>query len=261
MPEGSGRPGRVDVELEWGVAGARLLAGRCDVLVVVDVLSFTTSLTVAAARGVTVWPFGSDPGSDLGGDPRSTGPGGGAEALAEAVGARLAHGRSASGGPTLSPASLLDLPAGSRLVLPSPNGSAIAHAAVAEGLPVLGASLRNAAAVARRLAGRPGDGLRVGLMPAGERFGDGTLRPCYEDLLGAGLVLARLTDLGVLGHLTPLAAVARAAVADPLPLAACPSGVELLERGFARDVELAGEVDVDDVVPVLVDGRFVPEPV
>ncbi|MGN6330174.1 MAG: 2-phosphosulfolactate phosphatase [Motilibacteraceae bacterium] len=246
MPDGAGA--LLDVELEWGPSGARLLAGRCDVLVVLDVLSFTTSLTVAAARGVTVWPYGSDlrgRGAD------------GAEALAVAVGAQLAHGRSASDGPTLSPASLLELPAGSRLVLPSPNGSAIAHAAVVDGTAVVGASLRNAAAVARWLVARPGR--RVGLVPAGERHGDGTLRPCYEDLLGAGTLLARLAALGALGVVSPLAAAARAAATEPLPLTFCPSGVELVERGFARDVELAEQVDVDDVVPVLVDGRFVPQ--
>ncbi|HEU4676051.1 MAG TPA: 2-phosphosulfolactate phosphatase [Motilibacteraceae bacterium] len=247
MPEGTGT--LLDVELEWGPAGARLLAARCDVLVVVDVLSFTTALTVAAARGVTVWPYGSDVRG---------GAAGGAEALADAVGAQLAHGRSASGGPTLSPASLLHLPEGSRLVLPSPNGSAIAHAAVADGATVVGASLRNSAAVARWLVAREGR-QRVGLVPAGERHGDGTLRPCYEDLLGAGTLLGRLAELGALGAISPLAAAARAGAAEPLPLASCPSGVELVERGFARDVELAGQVDVDDVVPVLVDGRFVPE--
>jgi 2-phosphosulfolactate phosphatase len=247
VPEGAGT--LLDADLAWGPSGARLLAGRCDVLVVLDVLSFTTALTVAAARGVTVWPYGSDA--------RGSGAGG-AEALADAVGAQLAHGRSASGGPTLSPASLLDLPAGSRLVLPSPNGSAIAHAAVADGTAVVGACLRNAAAVARWLAARAG-GRRVGLVPAGERHGDGTLRPCYEDLLGAGTLLARLAGLGALGAVSPLAAAAHVAAVDPLPLASCPSGVELVERGFARDVELAGQVDVDDVVPVLADGRFVPE--
>lgn len=253
MPEPSPERAQVDVELEWGPSGARLLGARCDVLVVVDVLSFTTSLTVAAARGVTTWPFGTESHRDS----RSTG--GSAEALAEAVGAQLAHGRSASGGPTLSPASLLDLPAGSRLVLPSPNGSAIAHAAVADGITVVGACLRNAAAVARWLAARAVSAPRVGLVPAGERFGDGTLRPSYEDLLGAGTLLARLSDLGALGEVSPFTAAARAVALEPLPLACCPSGVELVERGFARDVELAGQVDVDDVVPVLVDGRFVPE--
>src|SRR5688500_16442348 len=38
---------------------------------------------------------------------------------------------------------------------------------------------------------------------------------------------------------------------------ACASGCELVERGFVRDVELAAELDVGALVPVLVDGYLV----
>src|SRR2546423_1644490 len=44
------------VALEWGPIGAKVLAERSDVIVVVDVLSFSTSVTVAAERGAKVWP-------------------------------------------------------------------------------------------------------------------------------------------------------------------------------------------------------------
>jgi len=37
----------------------------------------------------------------------------------------------------------------------------------------------------------------------------------------------------------------------------CASGAELVERGFAEDVQIASEVDSSSVVPVLVEGRFV----
>ena len=42
---------------DWGLSGARAISVGCDVAVVVDVLSFTTTLTVAADRRVTVFPF------------------------------------------------------------------------------------------------------------------------------------------------------------------------------------------------------------
>ena len=45
-----------DARLEWGIAGARVLAGACRVIVVVDVLSFTTAIEVAAGRGAVVFP-------------------------------------------------------------------------------------------------------------------------------------------------------------------------------------------------------------
>ena len=44
------------VALEWGPVGARTLAETNDVVVVIDVLSFSTSLTVAVERGAKVWP-------------------------------------------------------------------------------------------------------------------------------------------------------------------------------------------------------------
>jgi hypothetical protein len=45
-----------DARLEWGRAGARVLAGVCRVIVVVDVLSFTTAIEVAVGRGAVVFP-------------------------------------------------------------------------------------------------------------------------------------------------------------------------------------------------------------
>ena len=94
-------------------------------------------------------------------------------------------------------------------------------------------------------------------MPAGEQWGDGSLRPAYEDLVGAGAVVDRLAgrDPGV--RLTPEAEVAAMAFRALRPLELCPSGAELVERGYAEDVRIASEVDVSNAVPVLVEGRFV----
>lgn len=225
------------VDLAWGVPGARYLAERSDVLVVVDVLSFSTAVSIAVERGALVWPyeFGSD----------------GAELFAREVDAELARGRSVSQGPTLSPHSLLDLQPGARLVLPSPNGSTVSRAALTTGLPVASACLRSAGATARWLARYR----RVGVVAAGEQWVDGSLRPAYEDLVGAGAVVA---GLGEKGHRrSPDAAAAAEAARRPRPLAECMSGVELVDRGFARDVELAQERDVTGTVAVLTSGRFV----
>ena len=45
------------VRLEWGPTGAMALARAVDVAVVVDVLSFTTTVTVAVDRGITFFPY------------------------------------------------------------------------------------------------------------------------------------------------------------------------------------------------------------
>jgi hypothetical protein len=50
--------GLTRVALEWGAAGARSLVEGTpdDVIVVVDVLSFSTSVVLACEKGATVWP-------------------------------------------------------------------------------------------------------------------------------------------------------------------------------------------------------------
>jgi 2-phosphosulfolactate phosphatase len=229
----------VTVALEWGPVGARTLAERSDVIVVVDVLTFCTAVTVAVERGTKVWPHS-------GGEQ--------AQVLARQIDAVLAGNRSSHEGPTLSPASLLELEPDARLILPSPNGSSIAHAAVSGGVPVVAACLRNAAAVARHVRGAG----RIGLVPSGEQWGDGSLRPCYEDWVGAGAVVDRLVALDPAVELSPEAEAAALAFRGLRPLETCPSGQELVERGFAEDVRIAAEVDATSVVPLLVDGCFVP---
>jgi 2-phosphosulfolactate phosphatase len=234
------------VRFAWGAAGAARAGGR-GVLVVVDVLSFTTAVSVAADRGVAVFPAA---------------PGERAVALARDVHAELAVGRSevTDAHPwSLSPAALRAARAPAGLVLPSPNGSAIA--AAAEGV-VVAACLRNASAVAAwvgRRAGSPEEPVTV--IAAGERRPDGSLRHALEDLLGAGAVLSALARHGASAE-SPEAARARAAyereppesVPDAVRRSA--SGVELAEEGFGEDVEVAVELGAGTVVPVLTEGAF-----
>lgn len=222
------------VRLDWEVAGARRLAACSDVVVVCDVLSFSTAVSAATAHGVTVFPH---PWRD------DT-----AEARAAELRARLAGDRSQP--ISLSPASLVALEPGTRVLLPSPNGAACCLAAADAGATVLVGCLRNAPAVAAWLAGVPGD---IGLVAAGERWPDGSLRPAYEDWVGAGAVAGLLAG----GRLTAEAEAAALAAATRRPLTEVASGIELVERGFAVDVAMAEDYAVDDLVSRLVDGRFV----
>lgn len=233
---------------DWGLAGAAELGHSCAVLVVVDVLSFTSALDVAVSRGIRVHPFPWD---------------GQAAAYAERLGAAVAVRRqslSAEHPWSLSPASMMRAPVVHDLVLPSPNGSAICAAASATGLPVVAACLRNASAVVRwlRQSGYGSAGRPIGVIAAGERWPDGTMRPCVEDLVGAAMVLDGLTD--VAGGLSVEAAVTLAALAA-LPDAAaavrgCVSGRTLVTRGFPEDVDVAVEIDASSTVPVLENGAF-----
>lgn len=237
------------VRLEWGPTGGAAIAAGADVAVVVDVLSFTTTLSIAVGRGTRVFPFAWK-------DER-------AAAYAAERDAVLAVGRLEARAldrpvPSLSPAQLLAAEPVERLVLPSPNGSTICAALHRDGRgpTVVGASLRNRSAVASWLAPRVAAGATVALVPSGERWPDGALRPAVEDLWGAGAVLARLAELVPGAALSVEAEQARSAyalVADRLAevLAACASGRELATADFAADVVAASQLDADDVVPLL----------
>jgi 2-phosphosulfolactate phosphatase len=234
-----------DLRFEWGASGAGAVAPGAAVVVVVDVLSFTTTLSLAVEHGIAVLPR----------------PWGDHQRVAAEHDATLAVGRSRArpGEISLSPQTLVDPPAGvRRLVLPSPNGSAISSALAAGGATVVGAALRNARAAAawvRRAAG----GRPVAVIAAGERWPDGSLRPAVEDLWGAGAVIDALAGER---SLSPEATVARMAygsvagsVSDLLPRTA--SGLELGRIGFGGDVALALRESVSEAVPVLRDGWFV----
>jgi 2-phosphosulfolactate phosphatase len=117
---------------------------------------------------------------------------------------------------------------------------------------VVAGCLRNAAAVARRVAGLR----RVGLVPAGERWSDSSIRFAYEDLVGAGAIVVRLRSLVPDIVTSPETDAAALAFEHCRPLADTASGKELIVRGFGADVRLAGEVDASDIVPVLSNGCF-----
>ena len=236
------------VRMDWGLDGAAAIGG-VDVAVVVDVLSFSTCVCVAAETGIVVLPYGS---ADHG-----------AAAYAAERDAALAVGRSDAGPGqiSLSPATIRAARGVERLVLPSPNGSTIAAHLKGCGGSVVAGCLRNADAVARWLTDRLGaDGGTVGVVAAGERWPGGRLRPAVEDLWGAGAVVSALLCAGWTRP-SPEAATAaaafRAARGDlPARLLECASGAELVALGFSGDVALAAEVDTSRAVPLLGEAGF-----
>jgi 2-phosphosulfolactate phosphatase len=223
---------------EWGAHGVRQLAKISDVLIVVDVLSFSTAVDIAVSNGAVVFPYGSR-------DER-------VEDYARAKSAHVAEKVRTQSGFSLSPASLRQVPSGYRLVLPSPNGAALSLGGC--GVVTFTACLRNASAVAhaaRQL------GFTFAVIPAGERWPDGSLRPAIEDWIGAGAVLSALP-----GRPSPEAAMAIAAFESVAKLCGrvlegSSSGKELIDRGFGEDVALAAECDASTIAPRLQDGGFV----
>ncbi|MDH6484590.1 2-phosphosulfolactate phosphatase [Streptomyces sp. SAI-127] len=251
------------VRFEWGPAGASRLASATACLVAVDVLSFTTAVSVAVDRGIRVLPF-RWPGGPVSEAERS-GAAQAATAYARQSGARLASHRHTVTPETpwsLSPAHLRAAPFVARLVLPSPNGAAIATAAP-PGVRVVAACLRNITAVGTWLTshdyGTPEH--PVAVIAAGELWPDGSLRPALEDLLGAGALVSALCSQGA-GPLSPEAAAAKANYEGTADLAhtvaTSASGRQLAAMGFVEDVAIATEEDASALVPVRDgDGSFV----
>lgn len=223
----------------WGLHGLQALATACDVLIIVDVLSFSTAVNIAVERGAWVYPCA-----------------GTMEQCAEVAQQHGAHLARKSGSTyALSPQTLLTITPGTKLVLPSPNGSTLSLAV--RDTPMLAGCLRNAAAVARVAQQF---GATIGVIAAGERWHYAPpmpLRPALEDMIGAGAIIHALP-----GHLSPEAAAMRAVFAqcrDKLltSLQQCGSGVELRHKGLAQDILLAADLDSSQTVPILREGRYV----
>lgn len=215
--------------MEWGEHGA---ASVSETTVIIDVLSFSTSCTLAVEHGIAVYPF---PHTDL------------AQSFGRATGIEVAgKRRDFAARYTLSPTSFTKPAETEHLILPSPNGSRLSLLSM--GNSIIIGCLLNAQAVAASLTARGGD---VMLVPAGERWPDDTIRFALEDYLGAGAILQHLAC-----DKSPEAMVCEAAfvaVQNRLleTLLGCRSGQELAGKGYESDVEVAARLNSSQTVPKL----------
>jgi 2-phosphosulfolactate phosphatase len=227
-----------DIRCEWGENGVTRLAPVSDVVIIVDVLSFSTCVEIATARGVLVFPYRWRDAS--------------AAEFARSIGAELASTQRGDGRYSLSPTSLVSVAQNTKLVLASPNGASLTLKTGTT--PTLAGCLRNCRAVAQAAMQY---GRRIAVIPAGERWPDGSLRPAVEDLIGAGAIISHLHEAYSPEAHTALASYQSASRALGDMLKHCGSGRELIARGFEGDVRLAAELDVSGCVPVCVQGAYV----
>jgi len=235
------------VRLAWGRRGAQASAKEDTILVVIDTLRFSTAAATGLHHGAMIYPCSPD----------------GAEstALAERVRGEVALHTSdshpaASTRFSLSPRSYLGIEAGTRVVLPSPNGSTCCRYGAQAAALFVGA-LVNAQAVAEAVSHllTADNRLSVTLLACGERWRvpdeEGVLRFALEDYLGAGAILAAL----------PFAQTIEAQACDATfralqdrleaVLWECESGQELRTKGLGEDVRFAAQLNVYDTAPVL----------
>lgn len=240
----------VDVHVEWGPEAAALAAARRDAVVVVDVLSFCTTVSMAVDRGADVLALAPAEVEHLGGP----------EAAGQHHGAEVAStDRADPDRLTLSPRSTVHVRRGERVLLTSRNGGAVTAAARAAPATFAGC-FRNVGLVAAECATLlERDAVRrVTVVPAGERWtsvgGPGAgLRPSVEDWLAAGAIVRALA-----GHdrrLSDEAWAAAASFSATRDLAGVvqrsTSGRELAAKGFAADVEPAVRLDAAAGAPFL----------
>ncbi len=227
-----------DIRCEWGGAGLAALLADSDAIAIVDVLSFSTCVDIAVNNGALVYPYRWQDES--------------AATYAQSLGAILAnHQREFATGYSLAPSSLVNIPAGTRLVIPSPNGATLSLAT--ESIPTFAGCLRNAESVALAMQKL---GSRLSLIPAGERWSDGSLRVALEDLIGVGAIIHYLN-----GTRSPEAQAAETTylhfqsdLATQIQQVA--SAKELIARGFGADVDLAVAFNQSTCVPWLMKGAY-----
>jgi len=235
-------------KFDWGHIGARRAIDRGDIIVVVDVLSFSTTVALAIDQGAVIFPCGEDDD---------------AVKLAGELEAELAVSRKdvpSKGRYSLSPLTFEKLPEGTRVLLPSFNGGTCVACADAAAYLFTGA-LVNATAVADAVNGiMQVSDLDATVVACGEREKQPPheLRMAIEDYLGAGAILS-----GLPFDKSPEARVCEAAYlnnTDRLErlIWDCVSGRELRADGFADDVTFACRLDAFKAAPALTASGFCP---
>lgn len=247
-----------DLRVEWGLDGVRALGPHCAVLVIVDVLVFTTTVDVVVGQGARVLPMpwqderAAEAARKAGATLTPTG-------LSRVDGDHPSGVVAQTGGRTLRPSSLAGLSPDTFLAIATPNGGTLSAAAAQTGATVLAGCLRNASAVGAAAAELAGD-RPVGVIPGGERWKTDALplRPSIEDYLGAAAIAAAVTGRRAPSPEARLAIQAYRSVADHVPqlLADSISGRELAAAGVPDDVVIASVVDASTTVPVLRDGVY-----
>lgn len=233
---------RAQVHVEWGTIGARHAADRGDIVVIVDVLSFSTEVVLAAAEDLTCLIY-SDAELDAMG---------GIDTAAAILNARP-HRR--FGPRRLDDAPLLPHPhppvPGERVLFRSTNGAAVTCAAEAAPELLIG-SLANARACASHLGQllAAATAERVTLIACGSDTatgGEHRFRPALEDWIAAGRIAAHLADRGLV--LSPEAHSAACGWPGTKMLPACVAADALIQADLGETVTTAFAVDSTHAIP------------
>ena len=231
--------------LEWGVDGALAAVNRGDVILVIDVLRFTSAAITAISKGFTVIPAKTE--SD-------------AYSLAKQFNVRFDR----KGLAALSPESFINENP-SFIVLTSPHGATLS-CTVADAENAFLASFLNATAAAQKALGaakRTGKNISIvasgeigaerrGIMPDFENKIDLDNEIfCFEDYACAGYIgtLLQIKKSDELLNAGNVFALYKPTLSDAL--LQCASGKYLVDNGMERDVRFCSQLNVFSVVPAI----------
>lgn len=233
--------------LDWGLRGMKEAAKRKDIIILVDVLSFSSIVTTAIHYGAYVYPFekNSDPNR-----------------FRRIVGAELIYSRadgSRTGRPSFSLNSLNKSISNKRFVLPSTNGSTCAKLCGKVPALLIGCFLnaKEVAKVAKKIQVKTKSNITV--IACGERWRKNKekdsrdeLRPCIEDYLGAGAILSFLRGSKSPESIVCLNAFNGSKSKLRALIYESSSGRELRQLGFNEDVHYCSKLNYLRDVPILV---------
>jgi 2-phosphosulfolactate phosphatase len=238
------------IHFEWGAIGAKMAAARGDIVVIVDVLSFATAVTVVLSNGATAFSYSHQEIKDQGGR----------EKVERRLNAEIISRdrQSTESRFSLSPVSLKAVTPQDRIVLTSLNGAHCVSSASKSPIVVIG-SLTNRLATAEAISQllRSNISSRCTLIACGELWSSIVpdqegMRPSIEDLLGVGAIAEALGPEFPLSIETENAVNAFNSNSNKLlhVLSRSISGRQLRSRGFNGDVELASALDSEREVAV-----------
>ncbi len=235
-------------KFNWGRDGAIEASEDNDYVVIVDTLSFSTTVAYATTNSVRVYP------QALGDDTTE---------LSKKYDAEIAVGRLCvpeKGRFSLSPLTYNSIEKNTKVVLPALNGGTCCKLAQENSAKVIVGALVNAKAVANHIMtyiAESDNSINISVIACGERFKepnmDGEIRFAIEDYLGAGAIISELEI-----EKTPEAIVCEGAFKSSKNILnkliwECESGIELREIGFGDDVVFASKLNSINVVPILLD--------
>lgn len=228
--------------LDWGHSGAERAAQLGGIIIVVDVLSFSTTSIVGVQQGAILHPYASQEV---------------ATEEATRFGYELAvHRRDVPtlGKFSLSPATLRYAQAGQHIAIASPNGATCCRLTAGASHTLIGALVNAEAVASLALELHHETSNPITVLACGERWhpisNNEGLRFALEDILGAGAILSKLPLSKSPEALASEATFVAMQANLHKMLGECGSGIELIDRGYAEDVEIAAQLNSIQSVPI-----------